>query len=311
MNYEVNQCTGINVTCTEDGGDVWDVPYTMTIYETDPVISPEYAWTLAFKYIRNYAATYNGHSFESVKLDEGDGPGVYTITVRYSKKGDKIEEENGGGGNYGKLSFSTKGGTGRQQFSKERKFTNVANTDLSTPPDFNGGMNVRQGIPEGCDVKAPALRINLSIKLPAETVNNQFIKSFWAMTAKVNSDAIWWLDPGELLFLGVDGQPEETANGIWYNLNFEFEGMPNVNNNVPPFGITPKDGWDYLWILREDKDDAVSKRTISKPVGLYVERVYDRTSFAVFDAFLAGTRLKIKNHQQDREDGKTVFSNEV
>ena len=40
-----------------------------------------------------------------------------------------------------------------------------------------------------------------------------------------------------------------------------------------------KAGWQYLWVQYRETDDAGAKDYARRPVGVYVEKVYDAASF--------------------------------
>ena len=41
-----------------------------------------------------------------------------------------------------------------------------------------------------------------------------------------------------------------------------------------------KKGWEYLWVRYADEEDAGAKVVIKRPIGVYVERVYEYADFA-------------------------------
>ncbi|MBR0239228.1 MAG: hypothetical protein IJQ39_14125 [Thermoguttaceae bacterium] len=300
LKYEIDETYGASCSYTQNDGDVWTVPFRINFYDKNVESTVEAAWRLLFQYIRENKPKYNDHFWESIQIDEQESVSTYTASVKYSKKGDNREAEETSPNNpeRARLSWSTKGGTGKRSYSKETVRSKASSyAGGYDAPNQQGGINVKNGTVEPVDVVAPAMHVTLTCKLPWYVVNDNFIRSFYDLTGTVNSDALWWFQPGELLFKGVNGDPEDKVNAAtgsvmrWYNLNFEFEGMPNIGQydergDVPPFGIVPKDGWDYLWILREDRKDPTDNKVRSKPIAVYVERVYDRKSFAVFDALL-------------------------
>lgn len=300
LKYEIDETYGASCSYTQNDGDVWTVPFRINFYDKNVECTVEAAWRLLFQYIRENKPKYNDHFWESIQIDEQESVSTYTASVKYSRKGDtrEAEETNPNSPERARLSWSTKGGTGKRAYSKETVRSEASSyAGGYDAPNQHGGINVKNGTVEPIDIVAPAMHVTLTCKLPWYVVNDNFIRSFYDLTGTVNSDALWWFQPGELLFKGVNGDPEDKVNSEtgsvmrWYNLNFEFEGMPNIGQfdergDVPPFGIVPKDGWDYLWILREDRKDPTDNKVRSKPIACYVERVYDRKSFAVFDALL-------------------------
>ena len=52
-------------------------------------------------------------------------------------------------------------------------------------------------------------------------------------------------------------------------------------------GALKKPGWAYLWVQYEDYDDTAAKSPGKRPVGAYVERVYDDDAFAALQIGVA------------------------
>jgi len=98
------------------------------------------------------------------------------------------------------------------------------------------------------------------------------------MTGTTNSAPFRGFSTGEVLFLGAAGS--KRADGDW-EITFRFAGSFNETGITVGsiIGIN-KNGWDYLWVRYEDKDDMGAQSIVKQPTAAYVERVYRVTSFA-------------------------------
>ncbi len=58
-------------------------------------------------------------------------------------------------------------------------------------------------------------------------------------------------------------------------MSYRFAVSPNeVDITISDITVSEKKGWNYLWVLYRESDDAAAKQTIQKPVAAYVEGVY-------------------------------------
>ena len=111
-------------------------------------------------------------------------------------------------------------------------------------------------------------------------ITTQWLAGFYALTGKVNSDVLWSFPAHTLLFRGLDG----STDGIGTcSLTFSFDFQPNVTENIDPFQVVVKNGWEYVWTYTELETDSTANLTVPKPLGLYVDQVYPETSFASFN----------------------------
>ena len=263
--------------CDDDdnGNKTWTLNYVLRD-DTEAAILPYTAYAAAYAYAKAHKQ-YDNLTAKSVQMteDEQSAGRVYRFSIKYSKNGGLGDDETMQIV-YGTLHFSTKGGSSHINKSIAQTKYNALN---KTAPTFNGLINVQNGVAAGVDIQTPVLHIDITCKMPTAMVTTQWLASFYALTGKVNSDALWSFPAHTLLFRGLDG----TTDGVGTcNLTFSFDFQPNVTENIDPFQAVVKNGWEYVWTYTELETDTTTNTTVPKPLGLYVDQVYPETSFAAF-----------------------------
>lgn len=206
------------------------------------------------------------------------------------------------------------------------------------PPNFKRGIGFDNGVFQGTEKVVPAWTSTVGLTVPYDRVSPQYMRLLRAMTGAVNSRPFDTMRPGECLFMGCDGNsrvkddsdededdiPDDEltleqlrSKYLVWDLKFEFCGSPNmVKQFVDKIGPFNKRGWDYVWVLREDReandDDesaespsdttespetepgttpqeplkfSTKNMTIPVPKAVYVERVYSYADFATMGVF--------------------------
>jgi hypothetical protein len=156
------------------------------------------------------------------------------------------------------------------------------------PPDMQGVVNADGETVEGVTITAPALTWTETYDIPDVYVTAAYIKTVAQMTGCVNSLPYKTFMPGEVLFLGCNGQQEwdtEKGNGPW-RLSYKFSSSPNAGDGqvYPAMQIGPvhsieKAGHDFLWIRYAEKEK--SSRVVKEAEHVYVNQVYRRASLAL------------------------------
>jgi len=193
-------------------------------------------------------------------------------TVKYTWKEEEDKDEEG----WPKpvYNFDTKGGTFHVSHSLETLLRVSATGDVA--PNFEGGIGVTKDKIDGVDVVIPKLSFSETHHFPIEYVTGEFIKNLSRATGKTNSDTFRTFEPGELLFLGANGTKGETDISVTYG----FEASQNMENfKVAGVTVTKKNGHDYLWTYNTDQSDSSSGATVNKLRAVYVEKIYESTSF--------------------------------
>lgn len=207
------------------------------------------------------------------------GPGLWEAGVVY----DSRTPQPTGASSY---AFDTTGAT--------RHITQSLSTWNSYPenaPHLLGAIGFDGQQIQGVDIAAVRFDFTLTKHLAADELTTAYIASVYALTGKVNNDVVRvrvlipgssvYLDqtyqPGELLFRGASGGFRGDRGDI--ELVLQFSASPNATSlTVGWITDIEKDGWDYLWVLYEE---GVSENAyIKQPRAVYVERVYERASFA-------------------------------
>lgn len=142
-----------------------------------------------------------------------------------------------------------------------------------TAPDFKSSIDVRDGKPKGVDRIIPATRIDVRYRMTRPENILDWIDLAGALTGTVNSHEILGRQPGELLFLGfqgdfkTDGDPE---------LNFSWAYSKNTTTSIGSIANVVKPGHDYVWILYEESQhgSGADAHRITQPRAAYVERIY-------------------------------------
>lgn len=264
--------------CDDDdsGNKIWTRNFVLRDGD-NAQIDPSDAYDAAYTYAKAHK-NFDGLTAKSLQITEVDGGAgrVYRFSIRYTKNGGLGENETTQIV-YGTLRFSTKGGSSHINKSIAQTKYNALN---KTAPVFNGLINVQNGVAAGVDIQTPVLHIDVTCKLPTEMITTQWLAGFYALTGKVNSNVLWSFPAHTLLFRGLDGSTDGVGT---CSLTFSFDFQPNVTENIDPFQVVVKNGWEYVWTYTELETDNTSNTTVPKPLGLYVDQVYPEVSFAPFN----------------------------
>lgn len=173
------------------------------------------------------------------------------------------------------FSFSTGGGTTHITQSIET----ITSVDIigGAAPDIGKAIGwTKEGI-QGTDIITPNPEFTRKIK--GQPLTFAYYYALCEGTGCKNiATAFGVFKPGELLYLGCDGQcgPDQ----IW-ELSHKFAYSRNRVNLVvaPGLTVSAKKGWDYLWVAYHDEKIGGMRR--SKPIQAYVEQVYDSYDFTL------------------------------
>lgn len=177
-------------------------------------------------------------------------------------------------------SFDTSGGTIKLTTSKN---TTKYAPSGRTAPDFQSAIGVKNtgkdAEPEGVDVVIPGLKLTGNYKWAAGSLDIAYVKTIAAMTGSTNNAIFYGFAIGELLFLGMTG--ELTPVGTT-EVQYNFLASANATGlTIGAISSIAKKGHEYLWVAFEAADDATAKKLVQRPLGIYVERVYDPADFSV------------------------------
>jgi hypothetical protein len=180
------------------------------------------------------------------------GGGVFDCEVNYGLLDITAEFE-----------FDTTGG-------QETKRISLGTRKYGTGPTFGGLINCREGRVEGVSVTTPVMTFSETRSFIS--VSAAYRNWLYRMTGRVNSAAFKGCAAGECLFMGARGRKTGRTN---WRVQFNFACSANIVNLAIAGGaivVARKDGWEYLWIYEEPKEDG--NRLIPFPTAAYVEQVY-------------------------------------
>lgn len=169
--------------------------------------------------------------------------------------------------------FDTSGGTVKISQSLETRQKQAAPGPNAAPDNRQAIGAGKKGV-EGCDILVPKFDLSTSRTLP--TLSLRYIRTLIEVTGTTNKSAFWGFKPGELLFMGATGK---YVSDKGWSLAYKFGAAKNedsfkVGNSIQ----VSKRGWDYVWVLYEDVEDA--NFLIPRPIAAYVERVYPESEFS-------------------------------
>jgi len=227
---------------------------------------------------------YRGLIRQSVRLspvkgtiNEDTDEGTWTVEVDYgpfpttatARSAEDIESE---------VSFTTYGHTEHIWVSKQTVGVYVPK-GAPAPPDFKGGICVRDDTAEGTDIVMPQLQWHESHIFSDRWIqqNNFIVTLFW-MTGKVNKQSFRGFAPGEVLFLGAEGNKRGLDK---WRITFHFAASPNLKNfQVGNITVREKRGWDFMWPWFGKEEDNSAKAVVPRTKAIYVERIYDEADFS-------------------------------
>jgi hypothetical protein len=209
------------------------------------------------------------------------GTNDYEVTANYKGADDETPDQNDPNGfRIGEKSVQFE----IMSIGKHMKYSldNIAKIhrmSSATAEDFDGAINVVDGVPEGVDLD-PATMAEFSFDVevvgPTSAITNSWLQGIQSLVGKTNNAAFRGRDVGEVMFAGIRGTVEllEPVNA----LSFQFYGIENFAGDIGPFLNVQKLGWHYAWIWSITETEA--GKEVSKPQSIYVERVFDEADFS-------------------------------
>ena len=190
-------------------------------------------------------------------------------SVRYGKR----EPPKTGDSSY---QFDTGGGT--QHITQSLQTVGRYAPAGSVAPDFQGAIAVTHDNVEGVDITVPVYHFSETHYIATASVTGGYKAALFFLTGKVNAMPFRGFAMGEVLFLGASGSQRGQED---WEISFRFAASPNVQNLwMGNIGGISKRGWEYLWVRYADDEDTNAKVLVKRPIGVYVERVYDYGDFS-------------------------------
>ncbi len=205
-------------------------------------------------------------TLEPVFVDTQSGRGTWACTVKYVSPEFALPP-----GDEPSLAFDTGGGT--QHVTQS---ISTANRYPVNAPDFKGAIGVTHESVEGVDIAVPVY--NFSETHYFASISSAYRSTLFHLTGKVNNGAFKGMAAGECLFLGAAGSKRGTEK---WEITFRFAGSPNRTGlQIGSITGIAKKGWEYLWVRYADEADNTTHTLVKKPVGVYIERVYEEGNFS-------------------------------
>lgn len=145
-------------------------------------------------------------------------------------------------------------------------------------PDVGNSINVTQDGPQGVDIQIPRGIYTETKVFANNTVTQAWVATRAKMVGKVNNASFKGYNAGELLLTQFSGR--KRGNSDW-TITFSWAISENDSNlTVAGIPSISKNGWQYLWVMYEDAEDATAKRLKPVAVGVYVADVYKTADFS-------------------------------
>jgi len=155
----------------------------------------------------------------------------------------------------------------------------------TNPPDYKQLVNVSTKDGKlsvgGADILKPHYEFGQS-KIYSDAYLTTAKKLAWAnMVATLNAAAFQGMEASSVIYLGCSGN--KRGRGDW-EVTHRF-GYSKNRTAVTIGAITGIEvgGWEYLWVVFDEEEDATAKVVKAVPKWVYVEQMYEQTDFSAFD----------------------------
>lgn len=209
---------------------------------------------------------------------------IWNVTLTYEPGTSESEEENNKAPGTSVYAFEIGGKTETIYQSLQT----WRGPEESPPPNHYGAINVDgKGNVKGVDVYVPSYAFSETHQIAPQLITPGYKYDIFSLAGKVNENGFKGFQAGEVLFIGASGQTKDLTR---WEITYRFLASPNVFQVVtvrrpnPSVGggmvdvmfAIQKDGWDYLWYAYGTEADTTAKGLARRPIGCYVERVYER-----------------------------------
>jgi hypothetical protein len=177
-----------------------------------------------------------------------------------------------------KFAFDTTGG--RQKITQSKETLVRRAKQGKTAADHKGAIGVTDHGVEGCEIVVPKFSWTETWQLPIDQYGWSYSQVLKNLTGKVNAEPFRGFPSGQVLFRGGKGSASN-KNPLLIEITYQFDQNDDVTNQTigEITGIN-KYGWQYLWVQYQTTDDQAAHRYARRPLGVYVERVYDAAAFS-------------------------------
>ena len=206
---------------------------------------------------------------------EHQGNGIWYVTTRYSVRRQTGRTANPVAGVSNTVNFEI----GTQTVKLTQSLETVHTYSTTTAPDCKGAIGVNGDNVDGVDIDKPTMTFSETWHVDPAQITTPFLVALRDLAEKPVNDAPFrGFDTGEVRFLGASGSQKDEQN---FEITFKFAVSPNRDDLVvgPDLSDIEKGGWEYLWIRYTDALD--NSQLVKQPSDVYVEKVYDSSSFDV------------------------------
>lgn len=233
--------------------------------------------------------TINGQTLVRASLDPQQiGPDAWEFQVNYVMPG-KASDDGDGDPIVFHISFDTTGGTHKLTQSKLTTGRFSWSEGQDPAPNLQGAIGWDGKKLTGVDIFVGKLEFTVETYYQPGYVTTAIMRMFASVTGRTNSDYFLTFVPGELLYLGAQGETTKTlldnvtpttpAKVIHKFAYSEDKGAFTIGDiNIPG-----KKGWEYLWVVYKKIEEGGKLYPV--PRHAYVEQVYDSFSCSLILGF--------------------------
>ena len=199
-------------------------------------------------------------------------PGVWECQARYGARKPPTQLDY-------KFAFDTTGG--KQKITQSLETVHKYAPGGKTAADHKGAIGVTDHGVEGCEVVVPRFSWSETWQLPIAGYGWAYSQTLKAITGRVNGWRFRGFPAGQVLFHGGKGSAS-TKDPTLIEITYSFEQSDDVRaQTIGDIVGVAKAGWQYLWVQYQETHDTTAKSFARRPVGVYVERVYDVANFGM------------------------------
>lgn len=216
---------------------------------------------------------------EPIIVDSVALSGMWNVTVTYGMKPPKETGDN-------VFSFDMTGGTTHTSHAINHISSTATPANNGKPAaNWGGAINVNSETREvmGIDITIPVYNWTETIYIADSDVSSHKA-AYYACTGRTNNATFRGFAAGEVLFMGCSGT--KRGNQQW-EITFKFAASQNVADlcatwlsAVKPSVAVPKKGWEYAWIVYDEKTDIAASRVVKLATEIHVEQVYVSADFS-------------------------------
>jgi hypothetical protein len=222
-------------------------------------------------FVRAYTpAIYDGLVLQTVTAKE-TAPETWDCQAKYGARKPPKEYEY-------KFQFDTTGG--RQKITQSLQTIHKYAPPNKTAADHKGAIGVTDHGVEGCEIVVPKFSWSETWQLPINDYGWDYSQTLKAITGRVNAGSFRGFPAGQVLFHGGKGSASSKDPSL-IEITYAFDQSDDVQTQtIGDITGIDKAGWQYLWVHYTEEHDTTADSLARRPDSVYVERVYDASSFA-------------------------------